>query len=174
MTELLPLKVFLFTLWHSDKQPINLFNLQEDYWLKRPRTWKLRIPYKVVFPCQCIMTWRDKLIENSRRIYTTKRYSQKSNTCDSHNQDNQAQGYKTFSMLNSVEHEILMLKRIKISSNSAFIGSDKPRMLFFPLIHVMIVGILTSMSRKNFMLSWVEHEKSFITLGPGPNWLKHL
>ena len=30
-----------------------------------------------------------------------------------------------------------------------------------------IVGILTFMSRKKFMLSWVEHEKSFITSGPG-------
>ena len=33
------------------------------------------------------------------------------------------------------------------------LGSDKPRMLFFPLINVKIVGILTFMSRKNFMLS---------------------
>ena len=43
-------------------------------------------------------------------------------------------------------------------------------MLFLPLINVKmptIVGILTFMSRKNFMLSWVEHEKSFITSGPG-------
>ena len=41
-------------------------------------------------------------------------------------------------------------------------------MLFFPLIHVKmptIVGILTFMSRKNF--TQVEHEKSFITSGPG-------
>ena len=30
-----------------------------------------------------------------------------------------------------------------------------------------IVGILTFMSGKNFMLSGAEHEKSFITLGPG-------
>ena len=30
-----------------------------------------------------------------------------------------------------------------------------------------IVGILTFMSRKNFMLKRVEHEKSFITSGPG-------
>ena len=30
-----------------------------------------------------------------------------------------------------------------------------------------IVGILTFMSRVNFVLSWVEHEKSFITSGPG-------
>ena len=43
-------------------------------------------------------------------------------------------------------------------------------MLFFPLINVKmptIVGILTYMSRKNFMLSGVEHEKSFITSGLG-------
>ena len=31
-----------------------------------------------------------------------------------------------------------------------------------------IVGILTFMSRVNFVLSLVEHKKSFITLGPGP------
>ena len=29
-----------------------------------------------------------------------------------------------------------------------------------------IVGILSFMNRINFMLSWVEHEKSFITLRP--------
>ena len=43
-------------------------------------------------------------------------------------------------------------------------------MLFFPLINLKmptIVGILSFMSGKNFVLSWVEHEKSFITLGPG-------
>ena len=38
-------------------------------------------------------------------------------------------------------------------------------MLFF-LLMPTIVGILTFMSRKNFMLNWVEHEKSFITSGP--------
>ena len=40
---------------------------------------------------------------------------------------------------------------ITISRNSAFLGSDKPRMLFFLLINVeipVIVGILTFMSRK--------------------------
>ena len=63
-----------------------------------------------------------------------------------------------------------MLRSIKISRNLAFLGSDKPSMLFFLLINVKmptIVGILTSMSRKNFMLSQVEHEISFITSGPG-------
>ena len=49
-----------------------------------------------------------------------------------------------------------MLISIKISRNSAFSGSVKPMMLFFLLINVKmptIVGILTFMSRKNFMLS---------------------
>ena len=43
-------------------------------------------------------------------------------------------------------------------------------MLFFLLINVImptIIGILTFMSRKNFMFNSVEHEKSFITSGPG-------
>ena len=43
-------------------------------------------------------------------------------------------------------------------------------MLFIPLINVKmptIVGILSIMSRKNFMLYWDEHDKSFITSGPG-------
>ena len=43
-------------------------------------------------------------------------------------------------------------------------------MLFFPLINVKmptIVGILTFMSGKKFHAQLVEHEKSFITSGPG-------
>ena len=64
-----------------------------------------------------------------------------------------------------------MLISVKISRNSAFfLGSDKPRMLFFPLINVKmptVVGILTFMSRKNFMLHSTEHEISFITFKPG-------
>ena len=42
-------------------------------------------------------------------------------------------------------------------------------MKFFLLINVKmptIVGILIFISRKNFMLNWVEYEKSFITSGP--------
>ena len=49
-----------------------------------------------------------------------------------------------------------MLISIKISGNSAFLGSDKPGMLLFPLINVKmptIVGILKFMSRKSLMLS---------------------
>ena len=59
-------------------------------------------------------------------------------------------------MLNSAEHGILNAHKYKnIKKFGFFLGSDKPRMLFFPLINVKmptIVGILTVMSRKNFML----------------------
>ena len=68
-----------------------------------------------------------------------------------------ARGYKTFFMLNSVQNEILNAHKYKkISRNSAFLESDKPRMLFFLFTNVKmptIVGILTFMSRKNFMLN---------------------
>ena len=57
---------------------------------------------------------------------------------------------------------------IKISRNSAFSDSDKPRMLFFLLINVKmptIVGILTFMSGKKIhaQLSWAW--KKFYNLG---------
>ena len=63
-----------------------------------------------------------------------------------------------------------MLIGIRYQEIQLFSDSDKPKMLFFLLINVKmpkIVGILTLMSRKKFMLNWVEHEKSFITSGPG-------
>ena len=70
---------------------------------------------------------------------------------------NWPQDYKTYFMLNSVEHEILNAHKYKnIKKFSFFLGSDKPRMLFFLLINVKmptIVGILTFLSRKNFMRS---------------------
>ena len=72
-------------------------------------------------------------------------------------------------MLNSAEHEILNTHKCKhIKKFSCFSDSDKLRMLFFLNVKMTtIVGILTLMSRKNFMLTRVEHEKSFITSGPG-------
>ena len=55
-------------------------------------------------------------------------------------------------MLNSPEYEILNAHKYKNCHESQhFSGSDKSRMLFFPLITVKlptIVGILTFMSRK--------------------------
>ena len=62
-------------------------------------------------------------------------------------------GYKLFSC--SVEHEILNDHK-NVKKFSFFSDSDKPRMLFYLLINVKkptIVGILTFMSRKNFMLN---------------------
>ena len=73
-------------------------------------------------------------------------------------------------MLNSAEHEIRNAHMHKNTLFSFFKGPDEPRMLLFLLINVKmptIVGLLTVMSRKNFMLSSVEHGKSFITSGPG-------
>ena len=61
-----------------------------------------------------------------------------------------------------------MLVSIKYQEIKHFSDSDKPKMLFFLLIKVempTIVGISTFMSRKKFMLSCAEHEKSFITCG---------
>ena len=50
-----------------------------------------------------------------------------------------------FFMLNSAEHEILNAHKYKIPRSSAFLGSDKHRMLFFLLINVkmptIVVGI---------------------------------
>ena len=58
-------------------------------------------------------------------------------------------------MLNSAEHEILNTHKYEnIKKLSFFSGADKHIMLFFLLINVKmptIVGILTFMSRKNFM-----------------------
>ena len=51
-----------------------------------------------------------------------------------------------------------------------FIALSLSDVIFIMLINVKmptIVGILTFISMINFMLSWVEHEKSFITSGPG-------
>ena len=74
-------------------------------------------------------------------------------------------------MLHLSEHEILNAPKYKkIKKFSFFSGSDKPRVLFFLLINVKmptIVGILTCMSRKNFMLSLVEHAIFFMTSRPG-------
>ena len=72
-------------------------------------------------------------------------------------------------MLDSAEHEILNVNKYKkYQEIKHFSGSDKPKILFFLLIKVEMpttVRISIFMNRKKFMLSWVEHEKSFITLG---------
>ena len=88
---------------------------------------------------------------------------------------------KLVSCSTQLSMKFYMLLSIKYHEMRHFLGSDKPRMLFFPLINVKMpttifplinvklpttVGILTFMGRKNAMLSLVEHEKCFITSGP--------
>ena len=72
-------------------------------------------------------------------------------------------------MLSSAEHVILDAHKYNnIKKSGFFTGLDNPVMLFFLLITVKMptgVGILTFMSRKNFMLSCVEHENFFYNLG---------
>ena len=47
-----------------------------------------------------------------------------------------ARGYKTFTMLSSAKHKIFHAHKYIIPRNLAFLGSDKPRLLFFLLINV--------------------------------------
>ena len=56
-------------------------------------------------------------------------------------------------------------------------GLNHKSQSFILLINVKmptVVGILTFMSRIKFMLSLVEHEKSFITPGPGLKCQRHV
>ena len=47
---------------------------------------------------------------------------------------------KVFSILNSAEHEISNAHKYKMSRNSAFLSSDKPKILFFLLISVKMLA----------------------------------
>ena len=80
------------------------------------------------------------------------------------------QGYKTFFMLNSAEHEIFHANKSQSTNNAKFFLAKhvKLSMKISLLINMKmptIVGIFISTSREKFMLSWVEHEKSFYNLG---------
>ena len=91
---------------------------------------------------------------------------------DSYFHESRPRGYKTFIMLNSNEHEIQLLIKAKIPTNeevSCFKSLRSSDIVFIMLINIKmptIVGILTFMSRINFMLSSVEYEKHFIASGP--------
>ena len=79
-------------------------------------------------------------------------------------------GYNTFFMLNSTEHEISTAhKKLKYRQINKFLALSLSDVVFIMLINFKmptIVGILTFMSRIYFVLSLVEHEKSFISSGP--------
>ena len=68
---------------------------------------------------------------------------------------NRPQGYRTFFMLNSAEHEIF--------SANKFISKE---IFYAQLCLARNFLILLVICRTNFMLSCVEHEKSFIMSGP--------
>ena len=82
---------------------------------------------------------------------------------------------KLFFNLNSAEHEILTAHEYWNSQNQwklqVWITKSQSFILLINVKMPTIVGILTFMSRINFDLSWVEHDKSFITPGPG-FWLR--
>ena len=66
-------------------------------------------------------------------------------------------GYKTFFVLNSIEHEILNAHKYRnIKKFGLFKAQLSLECYFFPLIHVKmptVVGILTFMSGEKFMLN---------------------
>ena len=73
-------------------------------------------------------------------------------------------------MFISTEHEVLTAhNKLKYLQTKKFLALNPSNVVFIMLINVKmptIVGVLTFMSRINFMLSRVEHGKSFITSGP--------
>ena len=77
-----------------------------------------------------------------------------------------SRGYKTVLMLNSTEHGTSNAHKSKMLIYIDFFALIISYVVFILLINVKmptIVGILTFMSRINFVLSCVEHGKSFIT-----------
>ena len=77
-------------------------------------------------------------------------------------------------MLNSTEDEISTAhKNYYTNKIKEFFALSLSDAVFRMLVNVKmptIVGILTFMSRINFVLSWVELEKSLITSGPRLRW----
>ena len=71
-----------------------------------------------------------------------------------------AQGYKTFFMLNSAENEICSAYKKLNTKNVNFFLQSRAEHEKFLLINIKmptIVGILIFISKKNFMLNWVEN-----------------
>ena len=70
---------------------------------------------------------------------------------------------KLFSSTTQLSTKFQLLIITKIRTNKEVSCSKS----LSQMLYLSIVGILTLMSRINFVLSWVEHGKGFITLGPG-------
>ena len=77
---------------------------------------------------------------------------------------------KLFSCSTQLSTQFQLLIKLKYLQMKKFLALSLSDVVFIMLINIKIptiVGILTFISRINFVLSWVEHGKSFITLGPG-------
>ena len=75
-----------------------------------------------------------------------------------------------FSCSTQLSTKFQLLIKTKIQTNEEVSCFNLSDVVFIMLINVKmptIVGILTFLSMINFVLSYVEHEKSFITLGAG-------
>ena len=79
---------------------------------------------------------------------------------------NGPRGYKTFFVLNSVEHESFSANKKLLLAFSYLLAVKISCSAIFSKKEFAIVNNLRFISRTNFMLRWVEHEKSFITSGP--------
>ena len=73
-------------------------------------------------------------------------------------------------MLNSTEHEILLITKIKYRQIKKLLALSLSDVVFILLLNVKmptIIGILTFMNRIKFVLSCAEHE-TFYNLGAWP------
>ena len=80
------------------------------------------------------------------------------------------QGYKLFSCSTQLSMKFFMLINLKllIIANSFLLNIAEHKIsLLINMKMPTIVGIFIFFSRENFMLSWDEHDKCFITSGPG-------
>ena len=68
-------------------------------------------------------------------------------------------------MLNSAEHEHFSANKYE-NANNSLLAEQFSCSAMFNKKDLAIVSNLRFISRTNFMLSWVEHEKSFVTSDP--------
>ena len=116
--------------------------------------------------------WRNK--RNINNSWLRSVLSRATSLMTKRKKKNRPQGYKTFFMLDSAEHEICPANKSQITINCKFFLAKQAEHENFSVINMKmptIVGIFIFISRENFMLIWDEHEKSFITLRP--DWIVH-
>ena len=82
---------------------------------------------------------------------------------------------KLFSCSTQLSTKFQLFIKLKYRQMKKFLALSLSYVVFIMLINVKmptIVGILTFMSRINFVLNWVEHEKCFVTSGPDLRLIK--